>query len=51
VVPIPSSTRPGHQKANLEALEVELSEEEIRAIDELDRNERIANPDFAPSWD
>ena len=29
----------------------ELSEEEIRAIDELDRNERIANPDFAPSWD
>jgi len=51
VVQIPSSTRPGHQKANLEALEVELSEEEIRAIDELDRNERIANPDFARSWD
>mgnify|MGYP006296315321 FL=1 len=51
VVPIPSSTRPAHQKANLEALEVQLSEKEIRAIDELDRNERIANPDFAPAWD
>ena len=51
VVPIPSSTRPAHQKANLEALDVQLSEEEIRAIDALDRNERIANPDFAPAWD
>ena len=51
VVPIPSSTRPAHQKANLEALDVQLSEEEIRAIDALDHNERIANPDFAPAWD
>ncbi|UZD65617.1 2,5-didehydrogluconate reductase DkgB [Marinobacter sp. AN1] len=51
VVPIPSSTRPKHQTENLDALKIRLSEEEIRAIDELDRGERIANPDFAPVWD
>jgi len=51
VVVIPSSTRASHQKANLEALDVELSPEEIARIDRLDRNERIANPDFAPDWD
>lgn len=51
VVVIPSSTRASHQKANLEALSVELSPEEIALIDRLDRNERIANPGFAPDWD
>lgn len=51
IVPIPSSTRPQHQKANLEAMNVRLSEGDIQAIDQLDRGERIANPDFAPAWD
>lgn len=51
VVVIPSSTRASHQKANLQALDLELSPEEIAQIDSLDRNERIANPDFAPAWD
>ncbi|RBP33927.1 2,5-diketo-D-gluconate reductase B [Marinobacter pelagius] len=51
VVPIPSSTRPSHQKANLEALKIQLTEDEIREIDALDRGERIANPGFAPDWD
>jgi len=51
VVPIPSSTRPSHQKANLDALELQLTDEEIRAINALDRGERIANPGFAPDWD
>lgn len=51
VAAIPSSTRPKHQKANLDALKIRLSEEEIAAIDDLDRNERIANPGFAPDWD
>jgi 2,5-diketo-D-gluconate reductase B len=51
VVVIPSSTRASHQKANLEALDIELSPEEIARIDSLDRNERIANPGFAPDWD
>ncbi len=51
IVPIPSSTRPDHQKANLEALEIELSVDEMDQIDHLDRNDRIADPDFAPVWD
>lgn len=51
IVPIPSSTRPAHQKANLDALEIELSDEDIKAIDALDRGERIADPGFAPDWD
>lgn len=51
VVPIPSSTRPKHQTQNLDALTIQLTDDEIRAIDALDRNERIANPDFAPDWD
>lgn len=51
VVPIPSSTRPSHQKANLEALKIQLTHDEVRAIDALDRGERIANPGFAPDWD
>lgn len=51
IVPIPSSTRPSHQKANLDALKLRLSDDEIQAINALDRNERIANPGFAPAWD
>lgn len=51
IVPIPSSTRPQHQKANLEAMQLRLSDEDTAAINRLDRNERIANPDFAPAWD
>ncbi len=51
VVPIPSSTRPEHQKANLEALQLTLTDEDMSAIDKLDRNDRIANPSFAPDWD
>ncbi|MBS3803054.1 MAG: 2,5-didehydrogluconate reductase DkgB [Oleiphilaceae bacterium] len=51
VTPIPSSTRPDHQKANLDALNIQLSENEIKEINGLDRNERIADPDFAPEWD
>ncbi|WIX31308.1 2,5-didehydrogluconate reductase DkgB [Salinicola sp. JS01] len=51
IIVIPSSTKPAHQKANLEALELRLSDAEIAEIDGLDRGERIADPDFAPAWD
>eukprot|EP00003_Mantamonas_plastica_P024248 TRINITY_DN4489_c0_g2_i1.p1 TRINITY_DN4489_c0_g2~~TRINITY_DN4489_c0_g2_i1.p1 ORF type:complete len:270 (+),score=41.11 TRINITY_DN4489_c0_g2_i1:740-1549(+) len=51
IVPIPSSTRPAHLKANLDALMLELTDDEIQAINALDRGERIANPGFAPDWD
>src|SRR5699024_1236705 len=51
VVPIPSSTRPAHQKENLAALDIRLSDDEIRTIDALDCGERLANPEFSPAWD
>lgn len=51
VAVIPASTKPKHQKANLDATKVKLSVEEMARIDALDVEERIANPDFAPKWD
>ncbi|WP_024459697.1 2,5-didehydrogluconate reductase DkgB [Marinimicrobium sp. LS-A18] len=51
IVVIPSSTKPAHQKANLAALDVRLSDDEMEKINALDAGERIANPDFAPQWD
>lgn len=51
IIVIPSSTKPAHQKSNLEALQIRLSEEEIAQIDRLDRGDRQANPSFAPKWD
>ena len=48
---IPSSTKRENQAANLAALDITLSSEEMAAIATLDRGERCANPDFAPPWD
>lgn len=48
---IPSSTRRTHLDENLGAPRLSLTSQDIAAIDELDAGERIANPDFAPSWD
>ncbi|MCP8898090.1 2,5-didehydrogluconate reductase DkgB [Gilvimarinus xylanilyticus] len=51
IIVIPSSTKKKHQQSNLEALELKLSDADMQAINALDRNDRIANPDFAPAWD
>ncbi|HDZ8914105.1 TPA: 2,5-didehydrogluconate reductase DkgB [Aeromonas hydrophila] len=48
---IPSSTKRGNLAANLAALKVTLTAEEMAAIATLERGERCANPDFAPDWD
>ncbi|MCM2130208.1 2,5-didehydrogluconate reductase DkgB [Larsenimonas rhizosphaerae] len=48
---IPSSTNPKHQKSNLDAIRISLTADDMTRIDELDRAERIASPDFAPAWD
>jgi 2,5-diketo-D-gluconate reductase B len=48
---IPSSTKRENLAANLAALKVRLSSDEMAAIATLDRGERCANPDFAPDWD
>ncbi|MBS9403768.1 2,5-didehydrogluconate reductase DkgB [Halomonas sp. TRM85114] len=51
IVAIPSSTKAENLQSNMEALRIELSQAERDAIAALDRGERIADPDFAPSWD
>ena len=48
---IPSSTKRENLAANLAARKLRLTEEEMQQIATLDRNERLANPDFAPKWD
>jgi 2,5-diketo-D-gluconate reductase B len=48
---IPSSTRREHLAANLRAVEVTLSADDISAIDALERGERLVSPDFGPVWD
>jgi 2,5-diketo-D-gluconate reductase B len=51
VVVLPRSTDPDRRRENLAALEVELTEEETRRIDELsEQRERNFDPDFAPDW-
>ncbi|KAF0813851.1 2,5-diketo-D-gluconic acid reductase B [Andreprevotia sp. IGB-42] len=48
---IPSSTRRENLQANLAAQTLQLSDADMAAIATLERNERLANPDFAPAWD
>ncbi|MCL1091406.1 2,5-didehydrogluconate reductase DkgB [Shewanella profunda] len=48
---IPSSTKRENVRSNLAAVNLVLSAAEIEAINGLDRNHRVANPDFAPQWD
>lgn len=48
---IPSSTKRANLESNLAARDILLSDAEMDAICRLDRNDRLANPDFAPQWD
>lgn len=48
---IPSSTKRKNLAANLAAQQLRLTDEEMQRIATLDRNERLANPGFAPKWD
>ena len=51
VVVLPRSTDPGRRRENLAALELDLTDEETRRIDELsERRERNFDPSFAPDW-
>jgi 2,5-diketo-D-gluconate reductase B len=50
-VVIPSSTKRANLAENLAALTVKLTAENMYLLAELDRNDRQANPDFAPDWD
>jgi 2,5-diketo-D-gluconate reductase B len=48
---IPSSTKRAHQESNLAARNLRLSTQDMDDIAALERNQRLANPDFAPLWD
>ncbi|MGA6096276.1 2,5-didehydrogluconate reductase DkgB [Stutzerimonas marianensis] len=48
---IPSSTKRENLAANLAAQQLRLTDQEMQQIATLDRNERLANPGFAPEWD
>ncbi len=51
VAAIPKATSRDHAESNLAALDVWLSEEDRKAIDALDRNERQVDPPWAPEWE
>jgi 2,5-diketo-D-gluconate reductase B len=51
VVAIPKATSPERIEENLGALELELSDDERRRIDGLERGERLIDPDWAPDWE
>ena len=51
VVAIPKASRSESQKANLDALNVGLDDEDNKAIAALPKNKRCVNPGFAPAWD
>ncbi|MBB5191610.1 2,5-diketo-D-gluconate reductase B [Silvimonas terrae] len=49
---IPSSTKPENLASNLKAATLKLSLDDMARIAELDRNERLVNPNgLAPAWD
>lgn len=52
VTAIPKATSEGHIRDNWESLGVDLDDDDIAAIDAIDRTDRRVNPDFGPdSWD
>ena len=51
VAAIPKASRSESQQANLDALNVGLDDEDMKAIAALPKNRRCVNPGFAPAWD
>jgi 2,5-diketo-D-gluconate reductase B len=51
VAAIPKASRAESQKANLDALNVTLDDDDRKAIAALPKNQRFVSPGFAPAWD
>ncbi|MGA7072873.1 aldo/keto reductase [Bradyrhizobium sp.] len=51
VAAIPKASRTESQRANLEALNIGLDDEDRQAIAGLPKDQRYVNPGFAPAWD
>jgi len=50
-VVIPKSANPDRMASNLAAASIALSTADIALIKELDRNDRIVDPEWGPDWD
>ena len=48
---IPTSGKPERIEENFRAGDIQLSAEEVAAIEKLDRNGRQINPAWSPKWD
>jgi 2,5-diketo-D-gluconate reductase B len=51
VVAIPKGRSAEHIRDNLEIFDFELDEEDLAAIADLERGERLIDPEQAPRWD
>jgi 2,5-diketo-D-gluconate reductase B len=51
VIAIPKASRHESQKANLDALEVKLDDDDRKKIAALPKNQRFVSPGFSPAWD
>jgi 2,5-diketo-D-gluconate reductase B len=51
VAAIPKASRAESQKANLDALNIKLDDEDRKAIAALPKDQRFVNPPFSPAWD
>lgn len=51
VAVIPKASGAENQKANMEALDLPLSDDDLRVLNDLPKNQRLVDPDFAPEWD
>jgi 2,5-diketo-D-gluconate reductase B len=51
VAAIPKASQPANQKANLDALRLNLDAADLAAIATLPKHERIVSPAFGPDWD
>ncbi len=51
VIVIPASSNRAHMAANLTAVDLRLSDTDMTAMAETDRNNRMINPAKSPAWD
>jgi 2,5-diketo-D-gluconate reductase B len=51
VAAIPKAQRVISQQANLDALNLDLDDEDRRIVASLPKNRRLVSPPFAPQWD
>lgn len=51
VVAIPKASSEVHLRANMDVYDFQLEDDDFFAIDELEKDRRLVNPDFAPEWD